>query len=159
MTNKKLAHEFNAELDAELGTVISQKQKLFMKYTMMVLIDLVVLGLFNQYWDWVTIDTFSTTLMAAALLQFLLQLTMILEHKVSQLFVNMTGFKAKLCRGLSAWAILFVSKLVILKAISIAFGDNVLFGGPVHGLVAFMVVVVAMVIAEQTYAKLFRSLS
>lgn len=159
MNKKALSEEFNEELNEELGVNISQKQKIFMKYTMMVLIDLVVLGLFNQYWELVFIELFSVTLLTAALLQLLLQLTMIVEHKVAHYFSKMAGIKAKIFRGLSTWAILFVSKLVILKAISLAFGASVVFSGPIHGLLAFMVVVVAIIVAEQIFTRVFRALA
>ena len=40
-------------------TAYGSRQQLFIKYTLAVLIDLVVLGLFNQYWDYVSIETFT----------------------------------------------------------------------------------------------------
>jgi uncharacterized membrane protein YdjX (TVP38/TMEM64 family) len=61
-------------------------------------------------------------------------------------------------RGVSAWAIIFVSKLVILKALSLSFGDSVVFSGPVHGVVSFIVVVMAIIIAEQVVMWIYRSL-
>jgi hypothetical protein len=60
---------------------------------------------------------------------------------------------------LSTWAILFVSKLAILEAINISFGDMVMFGGPVHGVVAFIIVVIAIIIAEQLMLWINRSLA
>jgi len=159
MNKDELNSELSQELNEEFGVTLSRRQKLFIKYTMMVLIDLVVLGLFNQYWDLVFIEYFSVTLLTAALLQLLLQLTMIVEHKVAHYFGQMAGIKAKILRGLSTWAILFISKLVILKAISFAFGSSVVFSGPLQGLVAFMVVVVAIIVAEQLFAKVYRVLA
>lgn len=156
---EELTSELNDELNEEFGVTLSRKQKLFIKYTMMVLIDLVVLGLFNQYWDLVFIENFSITLLTAALLQLLLQLTLAIEHKVAHYFSQMGGIKAKIIRGLSTWAILFVSKLVILKAISFIFGTSVVFSGAVHGLVAFIVVIVAIIVAEQLFGKLYKALA
>jgi len=57
------------------------------------------------------------------------------------------------------WGILFGSKFVILEAINIAFGDDVLFTGPIHGLVAFIVVIIAIIVAEQTFSWVHRSLA
>ncbi len=51
-------------------------------------------------------------------------------------------------RGLPTGAVLFGSKLVILKAINITFGKRVLFGGPVQSLIAFVMLVVATIVAE-----------
>lgn len=159
MSKDDLVNELNEELNEEFGVTLSRRQKLFIKYTMMVLIDLVVLGLFNEYWDLVFIEYFSVTLLTAALLQLLLQLTLAIEHKVAHYFSKMAGLKAKILRGLSTWAILFISKLIILKAISFAFGTSVVFSGPVHGLVAFIVVVIAIIAAEQLFDKVYRALA
>lgn len=55
-------------------------------------------------------------------------------------------------------AIIFASKLVILEAISLSFGSSVVFSGPIHGLVAFILVVTAIIIAEQLFSWIYRSL-
>ena len=137
----------------------SKRQQLFFKYTFYVLIDLTVLNLFNEYWDYVSIEFFSISLLTALLLQVLLQVTIAIEHRVAGFFKGKPGLKAKILRALSTWAILFGSKLAILEAINISFGDSVLFGGPVHGLIAFIVVVIAIIIAEQLIAWIYRSLA
>lgn len=137
----------------------TQRQLLFLKYTLIVLIDLMVLGLFNQYWDLVFIGTFSIAMFTAMLLQFLMQVAMKIEHIAADYFFGgKTGRHIKVMRGVSAWAIIFVSKLVILKALSIAFGDSVVFSGPLHGVVSFIVVVMAIIIAEQAVMWIYRSL-
>ena len=137
----------------------SRRQQLFFKYTFFVLIDLTVLNLFNEYWDYVFIEFFSVSLLAALLLQVLLQVTIAIEHRVAEFFKGTPGLKAKILRGLSTWAILFGSKLAILEAINISFGDSVLFGGPVHGVIAFIIVVIAIIIAEQFFMWIYRSLA
>jgi hypothetical protein len=135
------------------------KQLLFLKYTLIVLIDLVVLGLFNQYWELVFIETFTIAMFTAMLLQFLMQVALKVEHMAADyLFGGKTGTHIKVMRGVSAWAIIFVSKLVILKALSIAFGDSVVFSGPLHGVVSFIVVVTVIIIAEQAVMWIYRSL-
>ncbi len=137
----------------------SRRQQLFFKYAFFVLIDLTVLNLFNQYWDLVFIEKFSISLLAALLLQVLLQVTIAIEHRVANFFKEKPGVKAKILRGLSTWAILFGSKLIILEAINISFGSSVLFSGPVHGLVAFILVVIAIIVAEQIFLWIYRSLA
>lgn len=137
----------------------TRRQQLFFKYTYFVLIDLVVLNLFNQYWDLVFIETFSISLMAALLLQILLQVTIVVEHRIASFFKGRPGTRSKILRGLSTWGILFGSKLVILEAINIFFGDSVLFSGPIHGLVAFIIVVIAIIIAEQLFLWIYRKLA
>ena len=137
----------------------SLRQLLFLKYTFFVLVDLAVLGLFNQYWELVYIETFTVAILTAMLLQFLLQLALKVEHIAADYFFGgKTGTHIKVMRGVSAWAIIFVSKLVILEAISLAFGDSVVFSGPVHGVVSFIVVVVGIIVAEQAFLWIYRSL-
>ena len=41
-------------------------------------------------------------------------------------------------RFFTAWLILFGSKFVMLGAVDFAFGDDVSFGGPLHGVVSFI---------------------
>jgi hypothetical protein len=93
----------------------------------------------------------------AVLLQVLLQLTIAIEHRVASFFENKPGVRARILRGLSAWAILFSSKLVILEVIDISFGSSVIFSGPIHGLVAFIVVVIGIIVAEQLFSWIYRS--
>ncbi len=148
----------NDILQNEQAGSYSKRQQLFFRYTFFTLIDLCVLNLFNQYWDLVYLEHFTISLMTAVLLQVLLQVAMAVEHQVARLFKGQSGTKAKVLRGISAWAVIFVSKLVILEAINIFFGDSVLFSGPVHGLVAFIVVVTAIIVAEQLFSWIYRSL-
>ena len=146
-------------LKKQLADPMSNHQVLFIKFILSVLVDLVVLGMFNEYWEYVVIDSFSIALIAALLLQILLKLTLILEHKVAAYFNKKTGTLPKVMRFLSAWAILFFSKLIMLEAINQAFGDHVLFLGPFHGVIAFIVVVVAILVAEGVISKIYKSLS
>ena len=58
-----------------------------------------------------------------------------------------------------AWLVLFGSKFVILYAIDFAFGDAVYFGGPFHGVVVFIAVVVAILAAEEAVVRFYRALA
>ena len=138
---------------------MSNKQRLFMRYFTAILVDLTVLNLFEEYWDNVVIGSFTISLFAAIVLQVLLQLTIVFEHKVAAYFKSKSGTSAKVQRFFATWAILFFSKIIILEAINIAFGDEVLFLGAFHGLVAFIVVVIALLVAEKAILKLYHSLA
>ena len=46
--------------------------------------------------------------------------------------------------------------LSLLEALSLAFGDKVHFGGPLHGVVALIAVAIAMVVAEELIARFVR---
>ena len=137
----------------------TNRQRLFIRYFTAILIDLVVLNLFVEYSGKVFIDTFTTSLLAAVLLQVLLKLTIAFEHKV------MDWFKARggggwmtFLKYFVAWLILFGSKFVILEALAQAFGEKLRFDGIWHGIVTLIVVIVVMLIAEELIVRLYRKL-
>ena len=136
----------------------NRRQHMFIKYTFAILVDLTILNLFDEYCEFVTLSSFSISLVAAILLQLLLQITLKIEHKVADYFKSKEGLGAKVLRALSTWGILFISKLVMLKAIEIAFPVNIHFTGPIHGAVSFIAVIVAMILAEQAIMKINRLL-
>jgi len=137
----------------------SNKQKMFVRYYTGLLIDLVVLNLFAEYWGLVTVDTFTTSLWAALLLQVLLKATIWLEHKAMDLFKGKTGGWNTFLKYFVAWLILFGSKFVILEALSQVFGTKVHFGGMWHGVIALIVVVVVMLLAEEIMVRIYRKLA
>lgn len=136
----------------------NKKQLLYVKYFTAILIDLLVLNLFDEYWDNVVIKSFSISLLVAILLQILLKFTIKIEHRVADYFNARPGKFMKFMRYFSAWAILFISKLVILEVINRAFGNEVQFKGAWHGVIAFIVVVMVMLIAELLAAKINKKL-
>jgi hypothetical protein len=137
---------------------MNNSQRLFVRYLVAVLIDLTVLNLFDEFWALVTVDPFSVSVLAAILLQVLLRATLVLEHKVAGYFNAKSGGFARFMRFFTAWLILFGSKFVMLGAIDFAFGDDVAFAGPLHGVVAFIVVVMVMLAAEEVAVRIYRRL-
>lgn len=148
-----------ALLPAGSGLPPSNGQRLFIRYFTAILIDLTVLNLFVEYSEYVVIDSFTISLLAALLLQILLKLTIAFEHRVAAWFKTKPGGFAKFMRYLTAWLILFGSKFVILEALALAFGDKVNFGGPLHGIVILIVVVITMLVAEEAIVRLYRRLA
>ena len=142
-------------LSAEAPT---NKQRLFVRYFTAILIDLLVLNLFVEYSNKVSIDSFTTSLLAAVVLQVLLKLTIAVEHRVGAYFKARPGALMKFLRFFCAWLVLFGSKFVILEAITLAFGDQVRFEGVYHGIVTLIVVIVAMLIAEEAIVRVYRRL-
>ena len=139
--------------------VYSDRQRLFMLYFVGALIDLVVLGLFDEYTDKVHVDSFSVMVLAAVLLQFLLKGTIAVEHWVASHFKGKAGGWMKFLRFFCAWLVLFGSKFVILEALDLAFGDSVQFEGVLHGIVWLIIVVVTMVIVEELVVRFYRKLA
>lgn len=137
----------------------SNRQRLFVRYFTAILIDLVVLNLFVEYSSKVTIDSFTTSLLAAILLQILLKLTIAIEHRVAAYFEGKPGGLMRFLRFFFAWLLLFGSKFVILEALTLAFGDNVRFDGAFHGIVTLIVVIVTMLIAEEIVVRFYRRLA
>jgi hypothetical protein len=143
----------------EATRVYSNRQRLFLLYFVGTLIDLVVLGLFDEFSTKVYVQSFSIMLLAAVLLQVLLKATIAVEHWVAGHFKGRTGAWNKFLRYFCAWLVLFGSKFVILEALSQTFGHTVQFQGVLHGIVWLIVVVVTMVIAEELAARLYRRLA
>lgn len=137
----------------------SNRQRLFVRYFTAILIDLVVLNLFAEYSSKVSIDSFTTSLLAAVLLQILLKLTLAIEHRVAAYFETKPGGFMRFLRFFFAWLLLFGSKFVILEALTMAFGEGVRFEGAYHGIVTLIVVIVAMLIAEEASIRFYRRLA
>ena len=139
--------------------IYSDRQRLFLLYFVGALIDLVVLGLFDQFSDKVYVDSFSTMALAAVLLQLLLKATIAVEHWVASHFKSKPGGWMKFLRFFCAWLVLFGSKFVILEALSFVFSDSVKFEGVLHGIVWLIIVVITMVIAEELVVRFYRKLA
>jgi hypothetical protein len=140
-------------------TGYSDRQRLFLRYYTGVLIDLVVLCLFDEYSEKVWVSGFTIALLAAVLLQLLLKATIAVEHRVAGYFNTKSGGFWKFMRYFCAWLVLFGSKFVILEALSFAFGDNVKFEGALHGIVWLIIVVVVMLLAEELMVRVYRKLA
>ncbi len=76
----------NEDLENEIAGSYSRRQQIFLSFTFAVLVDLTVLNLFNEYWNYVFIEYFSISLLAALLLQSLLRVTISIEHRVASYF-------------------------------------------------------------------------
>jgi hypothetical protein len=137
----------------------SNRQRMFLRYYTGFLMDLMVLNLFAEYSDKVEVDTFTTSLWAAVVLQVLLKATIALEHKAMDQFKGKTGGWNTFLKYFIAWLILFGSKFVILEALAQVFGDKVKFLGIWHGIVTLIVVVVVMLVAEEIMVRIYRRLA
>lgn len=149
----------NDGLMPAMAKVYSDRQRLFLLYFVGALVDLVVLGLFDEYSDKVYVNSFTTMLLASVVLQFLLKGTIAVEHWVAGHFKEKTGGWWKALRFFCAWLVLFGSKFVILEALSFAFAEDVKFEGVFHGIVWLIIVVVTMVIVEELVVRIYRKLA
>lgn len=134
------------------------RQRLFARYLIAIMVDLLVLNLFAEHWSRVEIASFTVSLAVAVLLQLLLQLTLVIEHRVAGWFRGRAGAAWSFGRYFSAWLILFGSKFVMLGALDLAFGEGIHFVGPMHGAAPFIAVIVAMLAGEELVTRLYRAL-
>lgn len=134
----------------------TDRQRLVVHYICAVLIDLVVLNLFDEFSDSVHVASFSWSLLAAILLQAFLKATNALVHYIAVFFSRRHGAIMKFLRFFLAWLVLVLSKFVILEAIDIVFGDKVRFEGSMGGAWPLIMVVTVMVIAEEAIVRLVR---
>jgi len=137
----------------------NDKQRLFILCLLGMLVDLVVLGLYDQYSSHVYVSSFTVMLAAAAVLQILLKLTIIAEHRVLARFKGKTGAGWTTLKYFCAWLILFGSKFVILEALALIFGEEVRFEGMFHGLLWVIGVAMTMVLVEELIVRFFRRLA
>ena len=150
-----IAHDF---LPAE-AVMPTDRQRLFVLFFTGTLIDLVILGLFSEYSNHVFVDSFSTALVAAVVLQILLKLTIAAEHRVLALFKGKEGAGWTALKFFVAWLILFGSKFVILEALTVVFGNSVQFHGIWHGIVWLIIVVVTRGVVEELVVRFYRKLA
>jgi len=136
----------------------SSGQRLFLRYFTAILVDLVVLNIFAEYWESVAVSSFTISVFAAALLQVLLKLTLAIEHRIGAYFKAKEGAAARALHFFIAWLVLFGSKFAMLAAIEFAFGESIHFGGRFH-VVTFIVVIVAMLVAEEVILRFYRRLA
>jgi len=149
---------YKDQFEAALNTKLTLKQVLFTRYFTNTLVDLVVLGLFNEFWSKIEISSFLVAMLSALLLQVLLQISILLEHRASGYFKAKGGSLSRVMRLVSAWVILFISKLIILWSIDVLFGESFLFHGRYHGVFPFLVLVITILVAESLVRFIFHSL-
>ena len=137
---------------------LNTPQRLFVGYTLAVLVDLTVLNFYAEHWDYVSINSFTISFAAAILLQLLLKLSMKAEQKVAEFFSSKPGKAAKLYRGLITLVILIGSKFVMLEAIDLMFAEKVEFSGPLNGLIAFIAVIITIIVTERIIGKIYFAL-
>jgi hypothetical protein len=120
----------------------SSKQRIFREWTSGTLIYAVVMGFFNDYTDFLRIESFSTVFLAALVMQALTSATFSVKKRVNSWYQGRTGTGIKIAHGLSIWAIMFFSKFVFLEVINIVFASAV----EISSFVGLMLIIAVMVI-------------
>ncbi|NBU34489.1 hypothetical protein EB118_05095 [bacterium] len=125
-------------------TSATKNQQLFTDILIGTLLYSVVLGFFNDYTNILTTKSYSTTFLAALVLQLLTLATLHLKDTVKQWFRGKKGKVYKIGLVLSVWLILFLSKFVFLEAIDFVFGNNV----QITGFFGLMAMIISMLAAN-----------
>ena len=138
---------------------INQRQRLFLMFTLFVLADLTVINLFDEYASsYFHISSFTASIVMAVILQILLVITIKIEHKIADFFKGKEGVINLILRILVTWALLFGSKIIMMKIVDLILGNKIEYYGPYHGLGAFILIIIGMIIAENLLKKVFLSL-
>jgi len=135
----------------------TEAQVLYVRYFVAILVDLIVINLFEEYWSAVFIKSFTISLFTAILLQVLLKITIKVEHKINVYFKNKSKH-IKIFGYVLMYIVLFIAKISILEVVNITFGERVQFTGLWHGVIAFLTVVLVMLIIEQVVVRIYFAL-
>ena len=122
---------------------VTSGQERFTSWASDVLVYTVVLNLFVEYSAAIVIDSFTISIFTAVVLKIMLDLLTSVEHRAQE-FV---GRYSKTLAFFTTWAILFLSKFVILEVIDFVFGEHVDLG---HFLDVLLLVITMMVARELT---------
>ena len=87
-----------------------------------------MLNLFVEYVHTVVIDSFTVSILTAVLLWSMLRAIVGVEHHLASYFRRSKGFFYCVLRYVSLWAILFVSKFVILEVVAFVFAGRAALG-------------------------------
>ena len=134
---------------------MNNRQRIFRDWTTGTLLYAVVMGFFNDYTDYLIIESFSTVFLAALVMQALTFFTFSFKGWVSRWYQGRTGTGTKIAHGLSIWAIMFFSKFVFLEVIDIIFGDAV----EITSFVGLILIITTMVILSRLIELVDRRLA
>jgi hypothetical protein len=111
----------------------------------------VVLNLAIEYFPSVISESFTLSLLTAALLKVTLELVIRVKNKIlGRLRAAMTP-RTKIVAALSLWVVAAGSKIVVLELVDLVFGDTVSLGG----FIPVTLLVVALLMSRAAVRRLF----
>ena len=131
--------------------LMSPRQRALAIWLVHILGSVVVLNLFEEYVDSVVIDSFTVSLLAATVLRVALEGAIWVEHRAADLWDRRPGAASHWLKVVTAWGILFLSKIIILELIDLIFGEHVELGG----LVTFIALVIVLLGVEAALGVTF----
>lgn len=138
--------------------VVNSHQRLYLGYTIAILLYLTIINFCDEYWEWISIDSFSISMLVSILLVVGLAFFIKMESKAADYFKSKSGVAAKILRGISSYILLVGGKFALMGIIALVFGDLVKFSGPFAGAVSFIGLVTAVLVADGIVKKIYTSL-
>ena len=132
----------------------TEAQRYYSDFMIDVLVYTVVLNLFVEYVDSIVIDSFTVSLLTAIVMKLLIDLINYVVALAKGYFERRGSTLATVLFGLSAWAIMFFSKIVILEVVQIIFEEDVDLGGFVNVLMLVLAMMVARRLSTAVFVRL-----
>ena len=123
-------------------SALSRNQLIFAEVLTGFLIYVLVLGVFDDYTEWVSARSFSTIVLASAVLEMLTFLTFLLKDWWIDWWTRRRGELLRWQKLLAMWPIMFFSKFVFLWVLDMAFGADF----EVRDFVAMLVIIAVVTI-------------
>jgi hypothetical protein len=115
-----------------------------------VFVYVVVLNLAIEYVPSVVSESFTLSLLTAALLKIALEVVIQLEHRIATRRRAADTRRAKFTAVVSLWVVAVGSKLIVLGLVDLVFGDSVSLGG----FIPVTLVVVALLVSRAAVRRL-----
>lgn len=115
-----------------------------------VFVYVVVLNLAIEYVPSVISESFTLSLLTAALLKVALELVILLKGRIVTSIRGATTARGRVAAALALWVVAAGSKLVVLKLVDLVFGDSVSLGG----FIPVTVLVVALLVSRAGVRRL-----
>ena len=129
----------------------SKNKELFSKMLIGTLLYAVVIGFFNDYTDFISTKSYSTTFLVSIVMQVLTYITFNLKSRVVRHFKLKEN---KLLMVLGVWLIMFSSKFVFLAVLDKIFGSNLNISGFVGLILIIATFTILQKLIEYTESKL-----
>lgn len=117
------------------------------------LVYVVVLNLFVQFVPQAITESFSVSLLTAALLLLVLHVVALVKTPLKARFKAASKGAGKVLVGVTLWLVLVGSKFVVLKLVDLVFGDRVSLGGFVSVTVLILVLLFARDLGRRLLAR------
>ncbi len=125
---------------------MSISQSTYRDWVLGTLVYMVVLSLFDDYTNLISVSSASTILLASLVLQALTFWTLGFKKWLGSKFTYPKYKKIKPAKFFSIWAVLFFSKFIFLWVIDVVFGNNV----EISSFVSLLAIILVMTVIKES---------